>query len=277
MELNFNKIYVIESLPDNETKTGTNLHNDIIRRKIWGKEDYYSELEIINSKNDFFSLFEQIKTEIKEQNIIPFLHFEIHGNPSGLYLKSNEQVNWIELHSKLMEINELTNIKVWISLATCYGAYIYSIIKPTDKAPFYGYVGAWEELNIEDLSVSFERFFDDLLNDFDVVKALKALNLENPNLPVEYKVYNVVDVFKKTYRRYEETQYEEENFKKRVKIIVQAGLNDPKNIKQKLSADFFRYYAEKVLIEDKEYYRKKYENHFFMVDVFPENKKRFKL
>lgn len=277
MELDFNKIYVIESLPDSETKTGTDLHNDIIRRKLWTLDKYQSDLVLINSKLELINFFEKVKTEIKENSIVPFFHFEIHGNPNGFVLKSGESVNWLELHHRLIELNILVNIRIWISLATCFGAYIYSIIKPIDRAPFYGYIGAWTEINVIDLQASFESFFDILLDKFNINEAVVGLNRDNPNLPVEYKLYEAKDVFKRIYEDYEKTQYEPSNFQKRLDEIVKQALADPQNKILNLPDSFYRSNAKKMLIEDKAYYRLKYENIFFMTDIYPENFERFKL
>lgn len=275
MELGFNKIYVIESLPSDDLKTGTNLYNDIIKRKLWQLEGYDSELVEVSSKSELFKLFEEIKEAISSAEIIPFLHFEIHGNPKGFVLESKEQITWLELHNRFIEMNIATNLKIWVSLATCYGAYIHTIIKPTDRAPFYGYVGAWQELDANDLSVSYERFFSELLDSFNMTEAVAQLNLENPNLPVEYQVHSVKDVFKRAYAEYEKNMYEPVMFNKRVESIVKQGLSDPRNSKLNLTADFFRENAIKMLIDDKNFYRDKYWSNFLLMDLYPENNQRF--
>lgn len=277
MEQEFNKIYVIESLPDSETKTGTNLYNDIIRRKLWNLQPYQSELVIINSKLEFLNLFEKVKSEIIDNKIIPFFHFEIHGSPNGFLLRSNERVSWLELHHRFIELNILVNNKIWISLATCYGAYIHSIIQPTDRSPFYGYIGSWEELNIEDLQASFERFFDILLDEFDFLKALNGLNLENPNLPTEYKIGTSKEVFKRVYDNYEKKFFEPARFQERLDNLVKEALTDPQNKILNLSENFYRQNAERMLIKDKVFYRRKFEHNFFLIDLYPANLNRFDL
>jgi hypothetical protein len=276
MKLDFNKIYVIESLSANETKTGTNLENDIIRRRLWNHDGITSKLYEINSKSEFYSLLSNIESEVLKDNVIPYLHFEIHGNPDGFLLNSDEQINWYEFRPRLTQINFLSRNKLWISLATCYGAYLYSTYSIVSKAPFYGYVGAWSEINIQDLSVSYERFFEKLLQEFNIEKAVKALNLSNPNLPVEYKLYNSQDVFNKTYDAYEKDKYSPKGFKERLDTIVRQGLSDPRNKNLKLTEEFIRDFAKKTLLGEKERFRKYYYDQFMMIDKFPEIKERFK-
>lgn len=275
MEITFNKIYVIESLPEPETKTGTDLHNDIIRRRLWSHENISSELCIINSKLEFLNLFETVKTEIKENETIPYFHFEIHGNKNGFYLRSNEQVNWLELHHRLMELNTLVKNNIWLSLATCYGAFIYSIIKPTDRAPFFGYVGPWDEIDTRDIPVSYERYFDTLLDKFDVNESVKALNLSNPHKPVDYNIYDSTSVFQRVFDKYENDFYTEPKFTQRLNKIADDGMKDPRNIDMKLPRQFFIENAKKILMDEKESLRNRYFEKFHMIDLFPENKERF--
>jgi hypothetical protein len=55
------------------------------------------------------------------------------------------------------------------------------------------------------------------------------------------------------------------------------ALNDPQNKILKLPESFYRQNAERMLIDDKDYYRNKYENIFFMTDIYPNNGARFGL
>ena len=272
MEITFNKIYVVESLPDNETKTGSNLHNDIIRRKLWKHENIQSEITIINSKAEFFSFFESVKNEIIQNQVIPYFHFEIHGNPNGFFLKSSEQVNWIEIHHRLIELNYLVKNKIWISLATCFGAYIYYIIRPWNKAPFYGYVGAWETINVFDLQVSFEKYFDTLLDNFDLNESIIQLNEDNPRKPVEYKLYTSKEVFERVYDGYEKNFDDRDKFESRIQEIADDGMKASNN---KISRNYFIQKARQLLIETRDYYKTKHRDQFFMIDIYPENRQRF--
>jgi len=273
MEITFNKIYVIESLPDNEPKTGTNLHNDIIRRKLWKHNNIQSDIVIINSKAEFFDFFESVKNEMTQNQIIPYFHFEIHGNPNGFNLKSSEQVNWTELHHRLIELNLLVKNRIWLSLATCFGAYIYYIIRPWDRCPFYGFIGPWDTINIIDLQASYEKYFDTLFDNFDLKAAVEQLNLDNPRKPVDYKLYTSKEVFDRVYNNYDKNFEDKQKFESRVQEIVDEAVrqnNSP------LSMDYFKVTAEKLLTETRDKYKMHYRGRFFMTDLFPENEERFR-
>ncbi len=62
----FDTIYVIESLFDNDKKTGTILYNDIIR---WFPDKFKyvkAELVVIDNRNLFFSELEKVKVNSKK-------------------------------------------------------------------------------------------------------------------------------------------------------------------------------------------------------------------
>lgn len=275
MIIDFNKIYVIESLPADEIQTGTNLHNDIINRRLWNHEKIESELCIINSKEEFYNLLNKIERQTLNSEVIPYLHFEIHGNPDGLFLNSAEQINWYEIRLKLIKINTYSKNKLWISLASCHGAYLYINYSLVARAPFYGYIGSWKTINVEDLSASFERYFEKLLEDFNIEEAVEALNLYNPNLPVEYKLFNSRDVFIKAYNQYEANTYTEEGIQIRINRIAELSFNDPKNKIKKIPKAFFKNHAKRELLKNKENYRKDFYEHFLMIDLYPEIRDRF--
>lgn len=274
MEITFNKIFVIESLPADEPQTGSDLHNDIIRRRLWAHENITSEICKINSKQEFYDLMVSIENQVENENVIPYLHFETHGNLDGFFLNSAEQVHWVELNSNLVEINFKTKNKLWISLATCYGAYIYTTYSLVRPAPFYGYIGALTELHIEDIPVSFERYFEVLLNSFDMEAAVKALNLHNPKLPVEYRLYSSKDVFEKAYSDYEEKTFTEKGLDERADRIISLGKRGPNNLPN-LPKKELKEFIKIKLKEKKQLYREKYFNKFMMIDEYPEIKERF--
>lgn len=274
MEITFNKIFVIESLPDGEPQTGSDLHDNIIRRRLWAHETITSDICKINSKQEFYDLMVSIENQVENENVIPYLHFEIHGNPDGFFLNSEEQVHWYELKLNLVEINFKTKNKLWISLATCYGAYVYTTYSLVHPAPFYGYIGAWEELHVEDIPVSFERFFEKVLSTFDMEAAVKALNLHNPKRPIEYRLYSSKDVFEKEYSNYEEETFTEEGLDERADKIISLGKRGPNNLPN-LPEDEFKKLIKVKLKEKKQFFRERLFNEFMMIDEYPEIKERF--
>lgn len=193
--INFNKVYIIQSLFENDKKTGTNLYNDLLRWHEYQLKPFSSELIDVYDKKSFKESLDLIKRNIEQEKQIPYIHFEIHGNREGFVISSNENISWNELADKLREINILIKNNLFISLATCYGAYIFNALTPFDKVPFYAYIGPDGEIFENDIEVCFNSYFEILLREFDFRPALEALNKENNNKDVFYDYKSSEDIF----------------------------------------------------------------------------------
>jgi hypothetical protein len=258
----FNKIYIIESLEEHEYKTGTILYNDLIRWRCEQLESG-SELLLITTKSEFNNAFIQIRKETQQQDVLPLIHFEVHGSTEGLILASNELVPWYELAEFLRSINITTRNKLFVSLATCFGAYIYSEIKTHNKAPFFGFIGPWGEITDKDAAVSYYEFYDELLTSLDFTKAVEKINTSN-KLPYRYHFYNSEEIFEKVYKKYEAENYSPENFEKRIIHLMAESLSNIA-IRQNITLPELRLFFTTKLIEDKDKYEKQYKDNFLMI------------
>ena len=273
LKFNFNKIFVIESLSLDETKTGTNIFNDIIKRRIEAFPQMEAELVKVNSQNDLLNFFNKMNDEVSHNSLKPYFHFEIHGSTTGLQLNSGEDISWFQLHSYFVKINIKCKNNLWISLATCYGAYIFRIIRPTDRAPFFGYIGSWDVLYSNEIEAGFGDYFNTLLTTLDLNKSLESLNNCN-TLSTEYKIYHCNAVFDQIYKRYEDESYEPEAFNDRVKTLMEAAKEKSKN-KLRLSNKILKDKLETILLDKKKKFRREKKAHFLMFDLYPSQKKRY--
>jgi hypothetical protein len=262
-EILFNKIYVIESLFPDDKKTGTLLYNDLLKIKTFQIPQLKSELFNPNTKKELIECFEKIKKEIVELDTYPFIHLELHGsnNKDGLALNSYELITWNELAEYFRAINQLCYHNLFVSLATCYGAYIFEEIKPWEPAPFWGYVGTYIKVHEDDIEVSFYSFFDTLLDTLDFNISVKSLNESNNILEYRYVFYNAEAVFELICETYERISSEPDNIKRRAieltKITAEKlGVTDPEIIKQE------EIKMENLIINSKEYYYQKHKSIF---------------
>lgn len=184
--ISFNCIYVIESLLKVEEQTGFLLYNDLLRYKAEQSKYFDAELKVVDSKREFYEIFNRINEDVEKRGVRPYLHFEIHGCIKGLVLNNYELVTWDELYCLFLNINILLKNHLYISLATCYGGYLFNAIDPLKKAPFFGFVGTLDTVSSFDLQVGFYEFFETLLSSRDLTAAVSALRNANPDLPVEY-------------------------------------------------------------------------------------------
>lgn len=261
-QFNFNTIYVIESLSPKETKTGENLFNDLLRWKVEQLDYLNAEYIPVKNRTEFFEFIEAVKNKIRNDGILPLLHFEIHGSSEkdGLVLNSDELITWLELANRFREINILTKHNLVVSLATCFGAYLYQEIRPVDKVPFWGFIAPWGTVNSVDIEVSFNSFFDTLLSTTDFNSAITKLNEEN-NLPYQYHFYNAEMVFERVLEKYENESYSHENYNKRVIDLMTQALSDY-NVRMTMTIPQVREFIENQLA-DKEHFRNELRKKFF--------------
>jgi hypothetical protein len=172
----FNKIWVIESLPENEKQTGTILYNDLLSRKSFQFPQLHTEIVKIETLAELVALLQQIKDDVYGKAHLPFLHFEIHGSKAGLVLTSLESITWAELAGLIRPINIDTRNNVMVTTAVCWGGVAFTEIDPTMPSPFAGIIGPFAKVYVPDIEAGFYEFFDVLLSAGGFDAAVEALN-----------------------------------------------------------------------------------------------------
>lgn len=160
----FNTIYVLESLFEQDDKTGEELFNDTIKRNSERTGLFHTKFLRVADKT---TLIEYLKTinEYSNKQYHPFIHFEVHGskNKDGLVLNSDELITWNELADETRQINLTTKNNLVISLATCYGAYFCNEMRILKAAPFCGCVCTTSQIPNYEIIPRFTIFFETLL------------------------------------------------------------------------------------------------------------------
>lgn len=172
--IKYNGIVVIQSLPDDEKQTGTILYEDIIARRCdqngHGKYFYNP-----SSKKELYDVLNEVCQNVVYDDLMPILHFEIHGSQDGFVVKNGEGVYWEELEKFCRLINVKTKNQLIITLATCWGSGIWQMIDITQPAPYWGYIGPKEKISNGDLMEDFSDFYNSLLTEQSWDKALERL------------------------------------------------------------------------------------------------------
>lgn len=277
MYIEFNKIYIIESLPDGDQKTGTQLYEDLLKYKQDEFSEFSAELCTPEDKSQFQFLLEHIKDECGAGGVYPILHFEIHGsaNKDGLVLKSGELFSWEQLRESLIIINTLSKMNLFISLAVCHGAHLLKMYKCTDRAFCAGVLGSFEEIYVNDLQLRFNEFYKELFTTFDINRAYDALYDADNTGRDKYECISCIAIFVNSYRRYVLNEINNnEELRKRSDDIAKQIYPDIHDIAQ--FDDFFIQYNAIIKDRMQSDYQKHMSN-FFMLDLYPENKDKFNL
>lgn len=172
-------LVIIESLRENDTKTGSILNAEI--SKLLSKfkySDVKTTVFSIHSKNELINLLESIILIQKKTGFIPHLHFEIHGFKNGLELSNGDRITWSELMKYFSRINFLTKNYLVIYLSVCYGSSILKCINPLDRAPFKALITPGEKIYEWQFSPGFTSFYDEYFTSFDLKESVKRMNEE---------------------------------------------------------------------------------------------------
>ncbi|MGN6493020.1 MAG: hypothetical protein ACTHLE_13560 [Agriterribacter sp.] len=271
--LEVSKIYVIESLRNEDEKTGQSLFNDIIKRRLEQKGLMHNcELITPNSKEDLSKAFEHIKKEVIYNLVNPVIHFELHGSKEGLQLNNNDFVLWDELQFKLIELNGISGCNLFVTLASCYGGYIHTVIRPNLRTPFWGFVGPFEIVSTDEALLNFTAFYDEFLQSLDFNKAVDALNYANPGNKSKFRFQNTEYIFNMAYQNYEDKYLTPESVTKR----LESGLIEARKHKELngWSDEAIKNMLKFYMVDAKNLLKENMMTNFFMWDLFPHHKSK---
>ncbi|WP_417588804.1 hypothetical protein [Owenweeksia hongkongensis] len=165
-------IVVIESLKD-ESLTGKELYNDCIRRRV----DLYNKpithkYHFVENKAQFIELLKYFEVNGRFFRDGLLIHLEMHGSKEGgLALIDDSLINWEELVLLLRPINIATCNKLYLTMATCYGRFLYLGIDPYLKAPYSGYISASMEVSGGEILENFFALFEYLIEVGNLIAA----------------------------------------------------------------------------------------------------------
>lgn len=169
-----NAFYFLDLL-DNESKTCKDLFETVklgIREKVKQEPRYYN----ISSKRDFFNKLELVRVECTINNLKPIIHMEGHGSISGIKIsRTNENVGYSELITKLREINFVTRNNLLVISPICYSLYsnLYDYEMMT-CAPYYAMIaptGETKEKNV----MTLHGFYEIFLTEYNLNKAYEQI------------------------------------------------------------------------------------------------------
>ncbi|RKR08277.1 hypothetical protein C8C83_5515 [Flavobacterium sp. 90] len=268
-QLEFSHIFVIESLRPEDELTGTRLFNRAIYPGMVDKnlESNCDHINVI-SKQDFFNALLNIKHKIISENISPIIHLEMHGSKNGLQLTSHERITWEELQPILIDLNILCKNNLFLTMATCFGGYIYNAISPRLQSPFWGFVGPFEEVDEDEVLADFTNFYFELLNSLDLNAAEIALHRQNAPNASKFKFQNIEFVFKKVYENYELKHLTPERIKERLQQIEEEFRKAGEY--PDWTSERIHTVARNIIVDQNDKIKENLMTKFFMRDIYPE-------
>jgi hypothetical protein len=257
-----NGYFIFESLEDDRTTIAIGKVIDGLRDKEL-TQFYY--LKIKNKEQ----LIKGIRKIRNAENIFPLIHIAAHGNEDGTGIRLIEdEILWFELTKELSEMNTRARNTLILIMALCKGARIITEFYNVSRSPYYLMIGPSHNINWNKLDRCFFEFYKILIPSYDLKKAIEQLPKYNGGIQPFY-YFNCVGAYQKLVSQFKE-KINEGQFKHQL-------LKAYEEIKgEKANWNFKRKVEEKV--SQKEIISKSLQimkNHWFMIDLYPENEERF--
>ena len=212
-KLYIDEVYVIESLPSGERRTGRELYEDLVIMAIAANPPRQVHYKPLTTRQEFLGLLRAIAHDAQQGNHSPLLHIETHGCPDGIGLASGEFLAWADFKQELTDINVISNINLLVILAACNGAHLLEVIQPTDRAPVRAVIGPDRTLKPSEIKVATLAFYRKLFETMDGVAAFHAMNEACGQKT--FSLHTADTIFLFLFRRYLRTMCTEEVIQQR--------------------------------------------------------------
>lgn len=175
-------VAIIESLGDNERKTGREIHETTLYYLSLQVKFLENEYHEVSNTYQFLDVLEKIVHTAVNEDKFYFLHFEIHGNENGVVLKEGQQVDWSIILPYLRSLNILYSNNLSVYLAICKGNSIIRFVNHLERAPFSLIFGSFQNVKNLDILIMFEEFYTEFFKKFsnyDAYQMIINLGLAN--------------------------------------------------------------------------------------------------
>jgi hypothetical protein len=176
-ELRFNAIYIIESLPEGDFKSGEALYDNIVYPRVSQKLDgAYTQFSRVDNKRQLHAKLREIDRAARVGNHQPIIHFEAHGFDRGIELADGALVEWSAIKPRLASINEACKMNLIVVAMACQGWNLMYSLMPSERAPLNMLIAPSEVITAGEIFEATRRFYDGLVAHLDLNEALQAMN-----------------------------------------------------------------------------------------------------
>ncbi|OZY86040.1 hypothetical protein CBP51_03140 [Cellvibrio mixtus] len=256
----FNKIIIIDSIPEGEENTAQNLYSAIALHLQTHSWPLAVEFKRVESANEFLQLFPEWIADVKKNDMYPMLHIECHGNEDGFEFADGSLLDWPELKAPLTSLNEAMCLNLMITVAACVGAAIAKVITMGDRAPFWGIIGPTKSVYPSQLEEPYKAMYLKLIETRSPVAAMEAFQEKAGDL---YWRTTAQGLFQKGWLHYKNNYCDAATLEMRAsRMHAQAP-----GLSKEVCLDRLQQHEPAAF--------ERYKRTFFMFDLFPENEERF--
>jgi hypothetical protein len=268
--LDFNHIVIIESLPNDEPKTGTDLHHFLSTMPSVRKLKINLLLCSVQSATEFHDLMRNLIEATKYRDLLPMIHVECHGSEDGLHFADGSDMSYLRASRLLLQLNRATNLNLVASFAACFGAYFLRQMDLMRRCPVRVMVAPSEDVQASELFSGFAAFYRTVLETLKISDAQSTLEARQLNQGMW-----IVETAEAWYLRVAANhllaqcskaalRHRAQRVHARKTLLVGSAGWSERETYERLTRD------TRTLLLDR-YYRR-----FFMVNAIPTNAERFK-
>jgi len=274
MIFKFNKVYIIESLPEGQMKTGKYLYEDFFHHNDINNE-YGFEYQTVKNVDGLKIFLEIIYSEVINKKVYPIIHIEMHGGEDGIELSNGDIIEWRELALLLQKINiELKN-KLVVIFAFCYGIHFLSVFYDfiTSRTPFAGLITSADYVMAGEIRDGFLQFYRKIFETRNGNDALKGLNDFIHEEDRKYSFLSCRWLFKEAFIKYLKLCSAKERTQRTERIITKIKKTNPNAEITKTRKEIKQYLHKN---NQREYFTAA-RNNFLMYDLDESNKALFNI
>lgn len=269
VSLHVTDLFIIESLPAIDRKTGKELYEDCLYWHFLKDNEIRATYKFVSNIDELQSYLFEINHNVIQKGIAPLLHFEFHGNENFFTLKDGIEIPWGRFSEMLIEINKSIKNSLIVVASACYGAHLIGIADIMERSPFFLLIGPRESIMPHVLLTGYTNFYCKLLSSFDISKAISVLKETDK----DFLCLTTEKLFFLVFKNYIAQYCQGIGLENRINdLIAKLEINNYKPNKEyvgNLSRHFFA--GEQNLKELFNKMAKKY----FMLDLYPELSQRF--
>ncbi|MDP9568361.1 UNVERIFIED_ORG: hypothetical protein J2806_004037 [Kosakonia oryzae] len=163
-KLNFNKLIILDCLPENDYQTAKRLHENLSDKGFGSGISLFK----IQDEKTFLDILQDIKEIFNPELNIgfqPIIHIEAHGNPLSMELPDKSTISWIDLADNFRTINKFMGNQLITFIGTCHGYhFIYNNHTIKEFAPVYFCIAPLESIPAGDIENSALTFYESLFS-----------------------------------------------------------------------------------------------------------------
>jgi len=216
--INFNHIFIIDLLNDEELQTARKLDDDL---SIYINIKSRAHIKVA-SKKDLVELLEAIKLFYIPQGIKPIIHIEGHGSEQSLHLPDKSYINWNELYEIISGVNFLLSNQLILFVASCYGFNYITTLNIRRYTPTFCLVSPSKNMNSGTIQYGTSIFYRTLFETKDLDKSIKKLT----DYDSSFSFYNSDQFFTETMINYFKSGHYGKSSNDRIERLVSEKITE---------------------------------------------------